>query len=365
LVLEGDPLAQADALIQSGKAKEAVALLEEMHAAGRGGLLLQAARVRALIASGDCGNALVVAREAAMLYPSVATAAVSLGEALLAAGHLPAAIGEFQRALRLDSNLITARCLLGRAWLDAGEAEKAAEALAAVSVEDAPAGFDAALAEIEAMRRRPRADPRYVRHLFDQFSSDYDARMLGQLGYSAPQILRSLAELIGISQRTDLAILDLGCGTGLAGAIFHELAAHLDGIDLSPSMATKARARGIYNDVTVADIEAALGGDGRMYDLIMAADTLVYLGDLAATFRGARNRLLPDGVFLFTVERAAGPAYELGPKRRWRHSDGYLRREAERAGFGVVGFLECSPRTEAGVPVEGYAVALRLAEKVG
>jgi predicted TPR repeat methyltransferase len=48
----------------------------------------------------------------------------------------------------------------------------------------------------------------------------------------------------------------------------------------------------------------------------------------------------------------------LGPKRRWRHSENYLRSEAARANFEIVGFLECHPRTEAGVPVEGYAMAL-------
>ena len=38
-----------------------------------------------------------------------------------------------------------------------------------------------------------------------------------------------------------------------------------------------------------------------------------------------RRRLLPDGYFLFTVEKAEGDGFELGPKRRWRHSEAYLR----------------------------------------
>jgi hypothetical protein len=35
-----------------------------------------------------------------------------------------------------------------------------------------------------------------------------------------------------------------------------------------------------------------------------------------------------------------------------------LRAQAAATGFEVAGFLECQPRTEAGKPVEGYAVAL-------
>ena len=279
----GNPLDEAQALIESGKPREAIRLLESLHEAGRGGLLLQTARARAFIAAGEIAQALAVAREAAMLYPNVAVAAVSLGEALLAAGLLPTAIGEFQRALRLDPDITEARFQLGCAWLDAGEAEKADEAFDAVPHEFPMLGSKRA--EVAAMRARPRADARYVRHLFDQFSSDYDARMLGQLGYGAPDILRRLAELVGLGQRENLAILDLGCGTGLAGVAFADLAARLDGVDLSPAMIAKAEARKIYDLLRVGDIETAIAGMAPPYDLVLAADTLVYLGDLAPLFR--------------------------------------------------------------------------------
>jgi len=351
-----DPLAEADALIEAGKAAEAVDLLAQWHRAGRGGLLLQSARVRAAIAAGDAPSALAIAREAAGLYPGIAIAAASLGEALLAGGHLATAIGEFQRALRLDPGFVPARYLLGSAWLEAGEADKADEAFAAIAPDEAPPALAAKRAEIDAMRAAARSDARYVRHLFDQFSSDYDARMLGQLSYDAPQILRGLAEMLGLALRRALAVLDLGCGTGLAGAAFRDLARRLDGIDLSPAMVEKARARGIYDDVVVGDIESM--PTGTDYDLILAADTLVYLGDLAPVFRAAADALRFGGAFLFTVERKDGEGFELGPKRRWRHSENYLREQSEDAGFVVTGFLECHPRNEAGTPVEGYAVAL-------
>jgi predicted TPR repeat methyltransferase len=186
--------------------------------------------------------------------------------------------------------------------------------------------------------------------------------MIGQLAYAAPQILLGLAAMV-MSGRDQLTILDLGCGTGLAGAAFKPLAACLDGVDLSPAMIHKARQRGFYRQLAVADLETALSspqvfGLSPHYDLILAADTLVYLGDLAKLFEDARTRLNPDGYFLFTVERAEGAGFELGPKRRWRHSEGYLRNLAEQAGFTVAGLVAATPRHEANHPVEGYAVAL-------
>ena len=158
-------------------------------------------------------------------------------------------------------------------------------------------------------------------------------------------------------QRLD--ILDLGCGTGLAGEVFQDLARRLDGVDLSPLMIERARGRGIYDSLVIQDIETALTTASPSYDLILAADTLVYLGDLVALFRGASLRLKKGGFFLFTVERKPGEGFELGPKRRYRHSEAYLREEAGRAGLEVMGLLDCSPRWEAKSPVEGLAVALQ------
>jgi predicted TPR repeat methyltransferase len=215
------------------------------------------------------------------------------------------------------------------------------------------------VAKAEAMLSAPRAAPGYVRHLFDQFSANYDERMLVHLSYRAPRILRGLADLMLGALDRPLDILDLGCGTGLSGEAFLDLAGRLDGVDLSPRMIERARERGIYDELSVADLETVLHENGPRYDLLIAADTLVYLGDLEPVLSGAASRLKPGGFFLFTVERDAGEAFSCGPKRRYRHGEAYLRDVAMRSRFDVMGLMDCSPRDEAGVPVEGIAVALQ------
>jgi predicted TPR repeat methyltransferase len=352
--LETDPIAEAEALIASGYAAKAARGLRARLAAGRGGLLARLTLVKALLESGDTDGALAEAREASSLNPAVAAAAAMLGEVLLRRSALPAAIAELQRALRLDPGLEEARFLTGCAWLEAGEADKALEIFESL---DATPVLAAQIERARAIRQAPRSDAGYVRHLFDQFSVDYDSRMIGQLAYAAPQILRDLADLV-IPGRCGLAILDLGCGTGLAGAVFRDLASRMDGIDLSPAMIEKARARGIYDRLKVGDIETA---PGAHYDLILAADALVYLGDLSPVFRAAAASLSPDGYFLFTTEAADGGGFELGPKRRWRHSETYLRETARHAGLSVAGLVAASPRTEANQAVAGFAVALTRA----
>ena len=359
-MLDGDPIEAAEALIASGHATQAARDLRARLIAGRGGLLARLTLIKALLADKDASAALAEAREAVSLNPNVAVVVVALGEALLAADMLPTAIAELQRALRMDPGLARARELVASAWLQAGEADKALENLR--ELEDPPAEM---IAGAEAIKTAPRSDAGYVRHLFDQFSADYDTRMIRQLAYAGPQILLDLADIV-MPGRESLSILDLGCGTGLAGAVFKPLASRLDGVDLSPAMIEKARARGIYDHLAVADLETALGTAGAVYDLILAADTLVYLGDLTAAFDGAAARLAPEGYFLFTTEallddKGGGDGFELGPKRRWRHSDAYLRATAQAAGLQVAGLVAATPRHEANQPVEGFAVALTRA----
>jgi len=350
-----NPLDTADRLLQDGKAAEAVAFLSLLVAEGRGGFVARLLLARALDDAGRPAEAVALAGETARLHPDIAEAALAHGALLLAAEKLPDAIAEVQRALRIDPENAGARFLVGCAWLEAGEAEKALAAFSVLSPEDVPE-VAAKIAEAETMRTQARSDAGYVRHLFDQFSSDYDERMLGQLAYRAPQALRELAQFI-MPGLTGLAVLDLGCGTGLSGVAFRDRAAHLTGVDLSPAMIEKARTRAIYDDLQVGDIESGLGGN--LYDLVIAADTLVYIGDLAVTFKTVAAALKPEGHFLFTTEAREGEGFELGPKRRWRHSEAYLRDLAARHDFAVVGLLACVPRHEAHEPVPGYAVALQ------
>ena len=156
-------------------------------------------------------------------------------------------------------------------------------------------------------------------------------------------------------------ILDLGTGTGLVGEVFRDIArgGRLDGIDIAPRMIDAARRRGIYNDLMLGDLETMLHETGAAYDLILAADTMIYLGDLSATFAGTAKRLEPGGFYIFAVESKDGSGWEQTAKNRFRHSEIYLREEAERTGLEFVDIMPCLLRIEGSTPVPGFAVALK------
>jgi predicted TPR repeat methyltransferase len=147
------------------------------------------------------------------------------------------------------------------------------------------------------LKRGKRCPPAFMRGLFDDFSSHYDETMLEKLQYRAHLHLRTLAERVLPRLTPPWRILDLGCGTGLVGDAFKDLAVggHLAGLDIAPKMIEAARTRGLYDDLILGDLETVLHAPGPSYELILAADTMIYLGDLASTFSGVAKRLEADG----------------------------------------------------------------------
>ena len=118
-------------------------------------------------------------------------------------------------------------------------------------------------------------------------------------------------------------------------------------------LAEQARARGVYDSVTVADLVPEMASRPSAYDLVIAADVLIYLGDLTAVFAAAQSALRADGHFAFTVERGEGEGYSLQPTARFAHAESYLRRLAAGHGFSLISLDSVVTRRERGLPVPG------------
>ncbi|MCC7017284.1 MAG: methyltransferase domain-containing protein [Rhodospirillales bacterium] len=310
-------------------------------------------------------DAVARAREAAFLNPDDARAFARLGLACLAAGRLAPAIEALQRAARIEPENASVRVHLGRAWLAAAEPDKAIFHLRrAVDLDPGDElGARALLAEAE--QGAADLSPAFVRNLFDQYAERYDSELTKTLAYRAPDALRDLAARVVGPPEAALDVLDLGCGTGLSGQAFRAFARALVGADLSPRMAEKARARGIYDHVLVGDMISALSESPASFDLVLAVDALGYVGDLAPVFRAARNALRQKGFLAATVEESAGEppgsstrGFILGPARRFRHGAAYVRRTAAAARFELLALEKTELRRDRGRPVAGLAFIL-------
>lgn len=195
--------------------------------------------------------------------------------------------------------------------------------------------------------------PAYVTRLFDEYAPRFDAALVERLKYRGPTLLREAVERVAPGRFA--RVLDLGCGTGLSGAAFRDAADWLGGIDLSPAMIRKAAAKNIYDHLGVGDIATSLRTLTEPCDLAVAADVLVYIGDLAEVFVSARGNAR---VFAFTAQRLEDGDYQLGREHRYSHSRAYLTRMAEAAGFIVALMDNAVVRQEAGTDVPGLVCVL-------
>ncbi|HYM19352.1 MAG TPA: tetratricopeptide repeat protein [Micropepsaceae bacterium] len=308
-------------------------------------------------------EALACFDEALSVQPDSVEAYSNRGAALASMGRAEEALASFDVALSIDPNHAISWNNRGNALASLKRLDEALEHYdkALALAPDSREAADNRMNALFELKRGTRCPPAYMRGLFDEFSSHYDETMLEKLEYRAHLHLRELANRVLPGDAKALKILDLGSGTGLVGAAFKELSAggRLDAIDISPKMIAVARSRGIYDNLTLGDLETMLAQPGILYDLVLAADTMIYLGDLGTAFHGVAGRLNPGGFYLFAVEAKDGEGWEQTPMNRFRHSEAYLRSEAAHAGLAFVEICNCDLRTEAGVPVNGFAVALR------
>lgn len=112
--------------------------------------------------------------------------------------------------------------------------------------------------------------------------------------------------------RSDLTLLDIGCGPGAFLAHASELRPNwqLHGTDIRAD-AVEVAAVKLGNRAKIAVAQADLRPFGStMYDVITAWDVLEHLGDPAAAVSSLRSWLVPGGALIFVVPVYDGP---LGP----------------------------------------------------
>jgi predicted TPR repeat methyltransferase len=310
---------------------------------------------------GRLDDARAEAERATRCNPRALDGWMELGLARQAQKHWDGAAAAFERATAAAPRTARAWYCLGEARRALGQNDRAIKAYGKALRLDPTDQHGAALGLALAGGAPPpdKAPEAYVRQLFDDYADRFDHALVHKLDYCAPQLLAdALARCI--DRRGGLAIMDAGCGTGLAAPVLKPFAARLDGVDLSSAMVERAAERSLYDELVVGELVGTLASRACTYDLVVAADVLVYLGDLEPVMRAARAALKPGGSFAFTVEKADGiESYVLGPKQRYAHAADYVCGTAALAGFTVTLLENAVTRRDAGQDVPGLVVVLK------
>jgi len=291
------------------------------------------------------------------LRPDWAEAYSAQGSTLFKLGEFGAALDSYDQALKHRPDYALAHYHRGNALRVLERREEAIAAYrAALAHGDNPETIAFALASV-GEGETPAALPNdYVRSLFDQYANHFDQHLTEVLGYQTPAVLDAL--LRHVAPSSDLNTVDLGCGTGLCAPYLRNYSRNLSGVDLSQQMLDKAAERGLYDELACADLTGYLAGHEGAYDLAVAADVFVYIGDLAPVFRAVHAALRPGGRFCFSVEAGAGADYTLRPSNRYAHTPAYLQRLATETGFTVLASQAIEARQENGAPIAGHALLL-------
>jgi predicted TPR repeat methyltransferase len=198
----------------------------------------------------------------------------------------------------------------------------------------------------------------YVRTLFDGYALTFDAALRSGLGYIAPELMLAAVQAAR-PEMTFAAALDLGCGTGLGGAVFKPFCDSITGVDLSPAMVAQAQDKGVYDRLVAGEAVAFLRNETQSYDLILAADVLIYIHDVAELLLQSARVLAPGGLIAFSVETHDGHGAILRDTLRYAHSPTHVREALVAAGLHLVSLASVAVRSEKGVPVPGLVVVAR------
>jgi predicted TPR repeat methyltransferase len=167
----------------------------------------------------------------------------------------------------------------------------------------------------------------YVKNLFDDYAERFNDSLVQGLQYKLPFIIKDLIQ--NISSKSKFAkTIDLGCGTGLSGNGLSDISEHLSGIDISENMISKADELDVYDNLYTGDIVEVLNTVQENFDLFVALDVLIYVGDVESIFKTVHKYSNPESIFVFSTEIQEEGGYSLLPSSRYSHSDNYIMNQA-------------------------------------
>jgi predicted TPR repeat methyltransferase len=276
-------------------------------------------------------------------------------------GDLAAAADLLEQAIELAPNFTSAWFTLGEIRERLGEPEASIAAFRSAREADPGDRHGAAVRLMRLGADQLGEMPKgYVQTLFDQYAPRFEAALIGDLGYRAPQLLFKAVLSVRVKAKKPAFFkraIDLGCGTGLGAAAFAKEVDHFIGIDLSPGMIEEARATALYAELEVADmVEGLRAKPDASANLLLAADAMCYVGDIAPMLAEARRVLAPGGVFAFTLETHQGDGVVIGAGLRYAHAAEYVRAKVTASGLAVAHLERASPRNEDNEPVQGLVV---------
>ena len=326
---------QGIALHQSGRSADGLAHLERAVAASPGDAAYQFDLGNLYEACGRLADGQKAFERAITIDPTHTDARYNLGNNLLAQGQFAEAVIVYEEVVRQRPDHAKAHSNLGNALQTMGRVDDAQAAY--IRTLELDPGNVAVRHMLAALRGDTVAKPpaEFVSRLFDRYAPRFEAHVTQALGYSVPnELCEALAELEGRTFHVG-RVADLGAGTGLCGVALRGHADEIIAFDLSANMLAIARSKSVYDSLVTGDIIEALNKRSDSFDLFIAADVFIYVGELEALFSAVVHRRTGNALFAFSIERCEDADYVLQKTGRYAHSIAYIERLARDHDFTI------------------------------
>ena len=300
-----------------------------------------------LYKQGRAAEALEQYRQAVHLNPASAPASNNLGVILKDTGDYNEALGLFFNALALQPEreeyaVNASETLLLYFKKEPGTALKIAKNWVKCAKNDVFA--------VNTLRilQGKEVTAEYTHRLFEQFAENYE-EVLERIEYNA---VKELKKILGEVEGT---VLDLGCGTGLAGKALKNDKNRFIGVDLSGKMLAKAASSGVYEELVEGDILEVYNEKFKnsapnlpcpasdRLSMIIAMDVFNYFKELKDVLK------VINGVPLaFSIEAGKGKI-----NGRYKHNPCQVEKLLLRYGFKDIKKYPLTLRIEDGLGVDG------------
>lgn len=135
---------------------------------------------------------------------------------------------------------------------------------------------------------------------------EYDETVLKEYGYTAcSRIPRAILRLLqDRCESSPVVILDVGCGTGLGANTFRENGCRVFGFDMSPDMVRLAAAKGLYETLSVHNVEKTWPEFANVkFSAVVLLGVMEFVRNPSHVFREANLKLQVGGLFGIVIPK--------------------------------------------------------------
>jgi predicted TPR repeat methyltransferase len=185
------------------------------------------------------------------------------------------------------------------------------------------------------------SNPYFVKARFSRLAKNYEEIVLDpkhkykERELILEEIRSHFSDLDKGDLKKELAILDIGCGTGLMGLFLRDYANRLDGLDLTPEMIEIGREKDIYNNLYQTHFDNFDEESNCKYDILVASSAVQFVGDVNLWLSTAKKLLKPSGLFIFTFDYTDAEKFIVNNGLLFSHNKIWVKEQAEKLGYTI------------------------------